>query len=523
MNPIEVANQGMNLLQKGQVQQASAIADQLLLDAADSAPAHYFACEVALAKRDIDGALSQITQAVELESEEPALLFRKAQVEALLRLGLQAQATARSAAQLNLNDLAAQMEAARVFSEAGNHHGAQDFLQVMLDADPNHPHALFEMAKVHFYQGNMNEADQYISRFLDLDAPVRGPLLLLRSRLQKQTPDSNHVDALKAYLAGERADEDAVNGYFALAKELEDLGEHENSFNALKAGAEIHHKRLNYDLSSELTNMGDIAATFQADAFAGMADSDSVESPIFIVGMPRTGTTLVEHILTGNNGVKSVGESNDFTYSMASVIDEHIASHPGAGLTALSAALQADSSEMARRYMRSVKGMLGDADRYVNKLPINFLYCGLIKKAFPNAKIIHLVRNPMDTCYAVYKTLFNQSYFFSYDLEELADYFAAYRQLMDHWHALMPDAILDVQYEQLVSDPLTVSKQITDFCGLDWSEDLVDVNTSARPSSTASAAQIRDPIYTTSVEKWRHFEKELAPLANKLRDAGIMN
>lgn len=523
MNPVEVANKGMNLLRQGHVQQAAAVAGQLLQDASDSAPVHYFACEVALAKRDTHGALQHISQAVELESEEPALLFRKAQVEALLRQGLQAQKTAREAAELNSKDLPAQMEAARIFSESGNHQGAEAFLKTALDVEPNNPHALFELVKVQFYQGKMQAAEQTIARFLELDVSTKGPLLLLRARLQKQTPDNNHVDALRVYLSHEHADNDAANAYFALAKELEDLGEYPQSFEALKTGAELQRKLLKVELDTELSNMHDITSTFQADAFASMADSDSTASPIFIVGMPRTGTTLVEHILSRHQGVQSAGESNDFTFAMTSVIDEHLAAHPEAGLNPLSAALQADTSEMACRYMRSVKGMLGPADRYVNKLPVNFLYCGLIKKAFPNAKIIHLVRNPMDTCYAVFKTLFNQSYYFSYDLDELADYYAAYRHMMDHWHALMPGAILDVQYEQLVSDPHKVSRQIIDYCDLTWSEDLIDVNTRARPSSTASAAQIREPIYTSSVEKWRNFETELAPLAEKLGAAGLLN
>jgi len=522
MNPLEVANKGMNLLAQGHVKQAAAIAEQLLLDAEDSAPVHYFACEVALAKRATDEALGHISQAVELESEEPALLFRKAQVEALLRQGLKAQKTARTAAKLDEKNLPAQMEAARIFSESGNQSGAEAFLRLSLDVAPANPHVLYELAKVQFYQGKMKAAEQSIAKFIDLDIAVKGPLLLLRSRMQKQTPDHNHVDALKLYLSEERPDDDAVNGYFALAKELEDLGEFTASFEALKSGADIQRKRLNFDLGAELTNMRDITATFQADAFASIVDSDATQSPIFIVGMPRTGTTLVEHILTRHKGVKSVGESNDFTFAMASVIDEHILAHRGEGLTALSAALQADTSEMARRFMRSVKGMRGPADRYVNKMPVNFLYCGLIKKAFPNARIIHLVRDPMDTCFAVFKTLFHQSYFFSYDLEELADYYAAYRQLMDHWHTLMPGAILDVQYEQLVADPQTVSKLIIDYCDLTWSKDLVDVNTKARPSSTASAAQIREPINTSSVEKWRKFETELAPLAARLRDADLL-
>ena len=522
MNPVGIANQGMNLLLKGQVKEAYAIADRLLQDAPDSAPVHYFACEVAIAMRNVDEAHSQISQAAELEPEEPALLFRKAQVESLLRQGLQAQETARAAAQLDTNDVAAQVEAARIFTESGNHPGAQVFLETALDGGKDNPHALFELAKAHFYQGQMEDAEQCIARLLELDFDTKGPVLLLRSKLKKQSPQSNHVDALRAYLNEEHADENMVNGYFALAKELEDLGDFTASFEALKSGADLQRTRLKYELEPELNNIRDLVSAFQPAPFNDIQASDSTASPVFIVGMPRSGTTLVEHILTRHDGVKTGGEGNDFVFAMTSVIDEYLIVHKDEGLSALTAAFRVDCSEIARRYLRSVEGMLGPAERYVNKLPVNFLYCGLIKKAFPNAKIIHMVRDPMDTVYAVYKTLFNQSYFFSYELDELADYFIAYQQLMAHWHELMPDAILDVQYEQLVTDPEAVSKQITDYCGLSWSTDLVDENFSAQPSSTASAAQIREPIYTSSIEKWRKFEQELAPVASKFRDAGLL-
>jgi len=168
-------------------------------------------------------------------------------------------------------------------------------------------------------------------------------------------------------------------------------------------------------------------------------------------------------------------------------------------------------------------GMLGEADRYLDKTPFNFLYCGLIKKAFPKARILHLVRDPMDTCYAVFKALFDKAYYYSYDLEELADYFIGYRQLMDHWHHLMPEAILDVRYEELVSSPLDVSRRIADYVGFAWSKDLIEVQDSEASCSTASAAQVREPIYTSSVGLWRHLENELEPLRRRLSAANIVD
>lgn len=522
MNPTKVANKGMDMLLQGYVPQAAVISEQLLVDAADVAPVHYFACEVALVKRQLSKALSHISKAVDLDDKEPALWFKKAQVEALCRQGLKAQETAAQAAALDLKNLPAQIEAARLFTECGNHSGAESFLKHALDVDPEHAAVLFEYAKNQFCLGHMDAAEKAASQFLESDFPTKGQLFLLRAGLQKQSQDSNHVDSLKAYLAHEHPQEDAVNAHYALAKELEDLGEFSDSFAALKTGADKQRERLNVDLAAELQNLKSIEASFHADAFAAVSDSGSTAAPIFIVGMPRTGATLVENILARHDGVKTIGESNDFTAAMTRVVNNYIGENMDKGLNPLSAALQVDYKEIADRYMSSMAGMLGPADRYVNKLPFNFLYCGLIKKAFPNARIIHMVRDPMDTCYAVYKTLFNRVYFFSYDLDELADYYSAYRQLMDHWHSLMPDFILDVQYENLVSDPVTESKKITDYCGLDWSEDLLDVGSKSKTPSTASGAPIGEPIYTSSVENWRNFETELAPVFEKLKSNGLL-
>jgi len=345
----------------------------------------------------------------------------------------------------------------------------------------------------------------------------------MRSQLRKQTADENHVEMLREYLSRPLSKKEAVNCYFALAKELEDLGEYAQSFEALKSGAAIQRQRKQFNLTDELAKLKDLITTFQPADFARIPDSTSQEAPIFIVGMPRTGTTLVERIVGQGEGIRSAEETNDFTLAFSSVINDYIASNPDRNLNPLSAALEVNYSEIARKYQENMLGMLGKADRYMDKTPFNFLYCGLIKKAFPKARILHLVRDPMDTCFAVFKTLFDMAYLYSYDLEELADYYIGYRRLMDHWHALMPGAILDVRYEDLVSDPLDISKRIAEYVGFEWSSELIEIQNLTGQSSTASAMQIREPIYTSSVNRWRHFEAELEPVRKKLAAANIVD
>jgi hypothetical protein len=154
-------------------------------------------------------------------------------------------------------------------------------------------------------------------------------------------------------------------------------------------------------------------------------------------------------------------------------------------------------------------------------LPFNFLYCGLIHRALPQAKIIHVVRNSMDTCYAVYKTLFGQAYPFSYNLDELATYYIAYRKLMAHWHAVLPELILDVAYEDVVADTEAQARLMLAHCGLEWEPQCLDFHESGLVSTTASTVQVRQPVYSSSIEKWRHYQEQLDPLRATLERAAV--
>ena len=523
MNQLGRVNLAMQHLSEGRIQEAAQLSSQLLAEASGNALVHYLACEVALAQNQVGQALNHINRAIEIDSMESEFRFKRASIELICRQGLQAQDSASEVAARFPDDPEIQLRAARIFTECGNHAGAETFLLSAGAIDAKNPRFLFEYSTNQFFLGKVAEAEQAISDYLDLQLPVNGRKLLLRAQLQKQTQGHNHVEMLENYLSESLPNKEAVNCYYALAKEREDLGEYTQSFKALKSGAAIQRRLVDFKLADELNNIKNIIETFQPSAYASIPDSTSEAAPVFIVGLPRTGTTLVERIINRQEGVRSAEETNDFTLAFSSVINDYIAANPDRNLNPLSAALEVNYSEIANKYLSNMRGMLGNAEAYMDKTPFNFLYCGLIKKAFPNARILHLVRDPMDTCYAVFKALFAQSYYYSYDMGELADYYIGYRQLMDHWHHLMPDAILDVRYENLVSNPLDVSKQIADYVGFNWSEELIEVESSMEPCSTASAAQVREPIYTSSVGLWRNFGAELEPLRQKLLAANIID
>jgi len=256
MNPLKEVNRGMDLLSKGQVREAAETSSKLLAEAPASALVQYLACEVAIAQNQAEQALNHINRAIEIDSQQPELYIKKASIELICRQGLQAQDTASSFAAFFPGDPMVQLQAARVFTECGNHAGAEKFLLIAGAMDAKNPKFLFEFSTNQFFLGKTTEAEKAISDYLDLQLALNGRKLLLRAQLRKQTQSQNHVEMLENYLARELPEKEAVNSYYALAKELEDLGEYTRSFEALKLGAATQRHLVNFNLAG--LTIGDV-------------------------------------------------------------------------------------------------------------------------------------------------------------------------------------------------------------------------------------------------------------------------
>jgi tetratricopeptide (TPR) repeat protein len=336
-----------------------------------------------------------------------------------------------------------------------------------------------------------------------------------RGTLGRQTPEKNHVAEIERVLAVvPRGGAAEVPLCFALAKELEDLGEWKRSFEFLKRGADIRHKLAAYDVDADLGAMDDIKHYFDSNFRASAATGAGSESPIFVLGMPRTGTTLIDRILCSHSQVGSVGECDEFFRALVR------AAHGEGAKLDLKRAGPIAWDRVGTEYRRAVAGIEPDRSRLVDKTLPNFLYIGPILTALPGAKIVHVRRNAMDTCYAVYKTLFRQAFEYSYDLTGLGRYYLGYKAMMEHWAEVLPGRFLTVDYEELVGGQEQASRRLVAFCGLEWEDACLSFEKNASPSFTASAAQVREPIYTSSVQLWRHYESELAPLRLVLEEGG---
>ena len=405
-----------------------------------------------------------------------------------------------------------------------SHEKALQVFEVALRKRPDDPLFLFNGAAANRAMGNLKRAEALYDRALSLN-PEDWEAYKNRSDLRKQLPSNNHVSELRQLLARDVLPAVAkVQLNFALAKEYEDLGEYSSSFEALQQGCAQRRKAIDYQLHSDLSIMKDIASTFTENFLTQRKVPESCgREIIFILGMPRTGSTLLDRVLCASGDVTSAGEPDTFARLLLQEASGEIDVSNGQN-PILGAAARINIAEVGAAYVQQLtaRAKLAGRTRIIDKNPMNFLYLGWIARALPDAKIIHLCRNPMDTCYAIYKTLFKSAYPFSYDQIEMAEYYCGYRKLMQHWKALFPDRVIEVDYERLVSDLMGEGRSLYRACDLEWSERIPEsYYLGVGGTATASAAQVRQPVYQTSVNKWHHFSDALLPMQEILKREGV--
>lgn len=512
---------GARLLEAKQFGDAKNLADVLVQQFPGSTPVHLFAADTASLMGELPAAIACL-DALPASAllNDTRVMLQKA--EFLLNDGRRAEALclARQAAKVVEAEPETIRTLASILRDCQQLTSAHEWLVKALAIAPGDPRILYDLAIAEYHLNRPDAAEAHIASLLE-QTPFHPAALHLRSALRTQTDKHNHVDDLRRRLAEgpeHRSLIAAIN--YALAKELEDLGNYEESVAVLDTGARAYRSTLNYDSDSELSAHEGIRSVFSNETLDALAPGYHEEQPVFIVGMPRSGTTLVERILSSHNQLVSIGEFTEFPRLYGIELQEQLSRD--ASRPPCDASLDIDFRELGTAYCKAARELAGESPGFVDKLPYNFLYCGYILAALPNAKLIHLTRQPLDTCYATYKTLFFGAYNFSYDLDELASYYISYHRHMAHWHAVMPGRILDVSYEALVREPEVQVRRITDWCGLPWEPSVLEFHRQEGPSMTASAMQVRQPVYTDSIDSWRRAEDRFGLLKDRLEAAGIL-
>lgn len=408
-----------------------------------------------------------------------------------------------------------------VYARLGNHAAALPHFAEAVRLDPRNREFRYNQAVTLNFIGRVAEAEAALEALIAL-APDDARAHHLLSSLRTQDAAHNHVDRLREVQGRTSNGNDRLLIGYALAKELEDFGDEHGAFNVLHAANAEHRRSLTYTFERDAANFDAMEAAWPALAGADVKEAPS-EVPIFVIGMPRTGTTLVDRILSSHPEVESAGELQAMPLAVKRIAGtaSRVVLDPETALKAASG----DIGEVGRDYLRRAAHHLrGPAPRFADKFPGNFLYGGFIARALPNAKIICLRRHPMDTVLSNFRNLFaisSRYYDYSYDLLDIAAYYARFHRLMAFWQEVLPGRILEVRYEDLVADQRGETQRLIAHCGLDWNEACLSFQDNAAPVSTPSAAQVRRPIYGDSVARWKRHAEALEPVRRFFAGASI--
>lgn len=404
-------------------------------------------------------------------------------------------------------------------SYLGEQTRALELLDAARQREPANPSILLARAQVLAYLGRLDEAQQDALACL-AGSPGMWRAWPLLVGLRRQTPEFNQVAPLRRLLGQPQLPAEAVAELgFALHKSLDDLGDYDQAWSALEMACLAKRSLLTYR-SQDTRDLVDSLLSYRlatAEPFISGSQATG-PAPIFIVGMHRSGTTLLEQLLQGHSDVRGLGELYDFTCQMRRATNHHCRGVIDNEIVRL--AIGVDFDAVGRGYMEGVAWRLGAERYFTDKLPSNFLNLGFICRALPEARILHMRRDPMETCFSNLRELFHDANPYSYDQRELGAFHGQYLRLMEHWSSQFPERILDVDYAQLVAEPEGTLRNVTRFCGLSFESAMLELGRSERSVSTASAVAVRQGITKRDTPKWAPYAKHLQPLADALKEKG---
>jgi tetratricopeptide (TPR) repeat protein len=511
-------NLGVALAAQGRIDDAVAHYERALVLKPDCADAHGNLGAVLAAKGRIADAVIHCERALLLNPGHVGIHYNLA--VALAAQGRIADATAhyRRALVLKPDYADAHNNLGNCLWTQGHSDEALAHYARALAINPDHAEAHNNLGNLFLERGKFDEAMAHYSRAIAIK-PANTEAHCPRAEIKTFHRTDSDLAALEELAV--RDDLPIVKApfiHFALAKALGDCGDYPRAFEHLRKGNALKRSQIHYDEPAVVEGLQHISAIFNRRLmarFQGEGDPSSV--PVFVLGMPRSGSTLIEQILASHPQVHGAGELTDLEGALQTVLraSGRADSYPNCVPDLDGATLRRIGQDYLARLPVLAEGKV----RIIDKLPANFLNVGLIRLILPNARIIHTVRDPMDTCVSCYSKLFTSGLHFSYDLAELGRYYRSYRELMTHWRSVLPPgAMLDVAYEDVVDDLEGQARRMIDYCGLAWDDRCLDFHRNSRPVKTSSAVQVRRPLFRSSLQRWRNYETSLGPLLRALGD-----
>lgn len=500
------SNLAVTLRELGKLEEAEDAARKALQLNPDSAEIKIELADILFLSDRLDEAETLFNDAAEVIPDSPHLY---------MKLGAVLERANRIEEALEANEKAAELSPeipevyyrqALIHYMAYNIPEALKYLDKALEIKPDYPSVLATKSEILQASGDMEGAEKAARDGLKIESLPA--LYFTLGKLKKYTKDDPDFTAMEK-LAKEPQNlgrNQEIPLHFSLFKAYEDIKDYDNAFEHLKKGNDLKRASVVFDRDAQKMTFDKLEETFSPESFqknegAGLEDP----APIFIVGMPRSGTTLTEQIIASHPDVYGAGELHYMTE-----VEKRFG-----------VVTPENATDMGQLYMDRVRG-IGDesknAKMITDKMPGNYMRIGQIVSTLPNAKIIHCQRNPVDTCLSCYKQLFARGHYWSYNLDEMAEHYKLYQGIMSYWREVLPDRFLEIKYEETVNDFENQARKLIDYVGLEWNDACLTPHKSKRSVMTASKGQVRQPVYKTSVEAWRRYEKQLSGFAEQLKD-----
>jgi tetratricopeptide (TPR) repeat protein len=428
--------------------------------------------------------------------------------------------SAREAAITGLSDVPSLVKLSYTFTHAGLPEEALSCILKATQSAPDHAEAWYSLGSVYRALGKIDNSEAAFKRAIDLSPTPPVAAYFILAYLRRWTEAENHISVLEGLSC--RTSLEACRVAYTLFKEYDDLRQPEKAWDCLKVGAGLAGKIESWSSAEEAETIAAWKAYFPPQRFLAKDDRPRAgPKRIFIVGLPRSGTTLIERVLAAHSQVQAIGELKTFgitTHKLAGVENVRRLAPE-----VIAAAARLDPLDIADYYTRE-SAFLNDGSTYViDKLPANHEYAGLIRLAFPDAVVIALDRNPMDALFGCYKVLFTGAYGWSYSQEDLSDHYAHFRDLMAYWKQVMGEGLIEISLEAVIRNPESEIRRLLEACGLPFEDACLKPHEARGGVSTASAVQVRSPINAQGVDAWKRYETQLTPLHNRLRQLGYVD